>query len=282
MEKAYNAALRAGARILEIYNDGIDIEVNLKSDRTPITLADRDSHTLIKSYLGPTYIPLLSEEGRDLLYEERRGWDFFWMVDPLDGTKEFIKGNGEFTVNIALMYDNRPQIGVTYVPYINKIYFAVTGMGSYLKRDVVPDAASEQSYAAILEGAERLPLTNQANEPLRIAVSRSHNTDETFEYITRIKQQYPSAVVIQQGSSYKFCMLAEGLVDVYVRTSPTSEWDTAAGEVILKEAGGRVEQLAGGPLNYNKESLKIPILSAKVPSGRIRPSFISNDMDQSM
>ena len=90
LEKAYNAALRAGARILEIYNDGIDLEVNLKSDRTPITLADRDSHTLIKSYLGPTHIPLLSEEGRDLLYEERRGWDFFWMVDPLDGTKEFI------------------------------------------------------------------------------------------------------------------------------------------------------------------------------------------------
>ena len=163
------------------------------------------------------------------------------------------------------MYDNRPQIGVTYVPYINKIYFAVTGMGSYLKRDVVPDAASEQSYAAILEGAERLPLTNQANEPLRIAVSRSHNTDETFEYITRIKQQYPSAVVIQQGSSYKFCMLAEGLVDVYVRTSPTSEWDTAAGEVILKEAGGRVEQLAGGPLNYNKESLKNPHFICKSP-----------------
>lgn len=265
LEKAYNAALRAGARILEIYNDGIDLEVNLKSDRTPITLADRNSHTLIKSYLGPTHIPLLSEEGRDLLYEERRGWDFFWMVDPLDGTKEFIKGNGEFTVNIALMYENSPQIGVTYVPYIHKIYFAVSGMGSYLKRDVAPDAASEQSYAAIFEGAERLPLTDKANEPLRIAVSRSHNTDETFEYISRIKCQHPTAVVIQQGSSYKFCMLAEGLVDVYVRTSPTCEWDTAAGEVILKEAGGRVEQLAGGPLHYNKESLKNPHFICKSP-----------------
>ena len=263
---AIDAALQAGEKILSNYDDpASDFQVEKKADNSPLTIADRKAHETICRFLADTPFPLLSEEGKHLPFSERRSWETLWIVDPLDGTKEFIKGNGEFTVNIALMYDNRPQIGVTYVPYINKIYFAVTGMGSYLKRDVAPDAASEQSYAAIFAGAERLPLTNQANEPLRIAVSRSHNTDETFEYITRIKQQYPSAVVIQQGSSYKFCMLAEGLVDVYVRTSPTSEWDTAAGEVILKEAGGRVEQLAGGPLNYNKESLKNPHFICKSP-----------------
>ena len=237
--KAYNAALRAGARILDIYNDGVDIEVNLKSDRTPITLAE-------------------SEEGRDLLYEERRNWDLFWMVDPLDGTKEFIKGNGEFTVNIALMYNNRPEIGVIYVPYIHKMYFAIRGVGSFRKTEVLPDPESEKSLAEILEGREPLPLVEAANEPIRIAVSRSHNTDETFEHISRIKQRYPSAVVIQQGSSYKFCLLAEAVVDVYVRTSPTSEWDTAAGEVILLESGGRVENITGGRLDYNKETLRNP------------------------
>ena len=242
--------------LVKAYNDGVDIEVNLKSDRTPITLADCESHTLIKSYLGPTHIPLLSEEGRDLLYEERRNWDLFWMVDPLDGTKEFIKGNGEFTVNIALMYNNRPEIGVIYVPYIHKMYFAIRGVGSFRKTEVLPDPESEKSLAEILEGRE--PLVEAANEPIRIAVSRSHNTDETFEHISRIKQRYPSAVVIQQGSSYKFCLLAEAVVDVYVRTSPTSEWDTAAGEVILLESGGRVENITGGRLDYNKETLRNP------------------------
>ena len=128
---AYNAAIRAGARIIDIYRGG-DFTVDLKSDHTPITIADRDAHELIKKYLGKTRIPLLSEEGRDLLFEERRNWDLFWMVDPLDGTKEFIKGNGEFTVNIALMYNNEPVIGIIYVPYINKMYFALKGQGSYL------------------------------------------------------------------------------------------------------------------------------------------------------
>lgn len=153
--KAYNAALRAGARILDIYNDGVDIEVNLKSDRTPITLADCESHTLIKSYLGPTHIPLLSEEGRDLLYEERRNWDLFWMVDPLDGTKEFIKGNGEFTVNIALMYNNRPEIGVIYVPYIHKMYFAIRGVVLSARRRCCPIRSRKRVLPRFSKDASR-------------------------------------------------------------------------------------------------------------------------------
>lgn len=145
---AYNAAVRAGARIIDIYTGDADYGVDLKSDHTPITIADRESHELIKNYLSQTRIPLLSEEGRDLLYEERRNWDLFWMVDPLDGTKEFLKGNGEFTVNIALMCDNEPYIGIIYVPYIRRIYFAQRGVGSYLKTDVRPTARHRSTLRA--------------------------------------------------------------------------------------------------------------------------------------
>ena len=123
LPKAYNAAIRAGAVILDIYNSGGPIDVDIKSDRSPITVADRLAHSVIREYLGQTRIPLLSEEGREMLYAERKDWDLFWMVDPLDGTVEFIKGNGEFTVNIALMADNRPVFGVIYVPYRKRIYF---------------------------------------------------------------------------------------------------------------------------------------------------------------
>ena len=193
-----------------------------------------------------------------MLYEERRNWDLFWMVDPLDGTKEFLKGNGEFTVNIALMCDNEPYIGIIYVPYIRRIYFAQRGVGFYLKTDVRPDGEASFDLTGLWSDSVRLPLRECANEPIRIAVSRSHNTDETFEHVARIKSVHPDAEVIEQGSSYKFCLLAEGAVEVYVRTSNTYEWDTA-GEVILPEAGGVVEPFGGGTgMQYNKTSLHNP------------------------
>ena len=262
LTKAYNAALRAGARILDIYNSCDDYVIDIKSDHTPITLADREAHTLIKEYLGQTRIPLLSEEGRDLLYEERRRWDLFWMVDPLDGTKEFLKGNGEFTINIALMCDNHPAIGVVYVPYIGRIYFSDDRIGAFRKERVPADATAEEAYEALFEGADRLPVTTQANDPIVIAISRSHNTDETFAHIDRVRMQHPDARIVEQGSSYKLCLLAEGTVDYYPRTSPTYEWDTAAGQAILEAAGGSLCELRGdgegAALCYNKESLHNP------------------------
>lgn len=176
MPKAYNAALRAGAVILDIYAGG-DQEYDMKVDMTPVTLADRRSHTLIKEYLGHTRIPLLSEEGREMLYAERCGWDLFWMVDPLDGTKEFINKNGEFTVNIALMVDNRPTIGVIYVPYIDRIYFCDSTLGAFRKDGVKADNLAEYSLEQMLDGAEKLPVCQQVNSPLRIGVSRSHKTN---------------------------------------------------------------------------------------------------------
>jgi 3'(2'), 5'-bisphosphate nucleotidase len=258
--KAYNAALRAGAAILEVYGRSRDdYEVNLKRDQTPITLADRLAHGAIKDYLGPTHIPLLSEEGREMRFDERRDWEMFWLVDPLDGTKEFIKGNNEFTVNIALVVNNRPVVGVIYVPYYEKIYFCEKGEGSFMKRGVRASAIAEFTYGEVFDSAERLPLYAERTGPVRIAVSRSHKTPETTEIIASLLTEYPDAEVIEQGSSYKFCMLAEGAIDFYPRTSFTYEWDTAAGEIILSDTGGTTKSLPDlGKFAYNKESLLNP------------------------
>ena len=259
LPKAYNAAVRAGAVIIDIYLGEEKRDVGLKSDHTPITIADRRSHESIKHYLGQTRIPILSEEGREMLYSERKDWDLFWLVDPLDGTKEFIKGNGEFTVNIALMVDKCPVLGVVYVPFLHKIYFCDDEAGAFRRSGVAPDPEAEYAYGDVFSGTEPLPVASGANSPIRIAVSRSHNTPETFARIDEIKRCYPDAVTVEQGSSYKFCLIAEGSVDYYVRTSDTYEWDTAAGEAILARAGGRTLSLPGmTSLEYNKESLLNP------------------------
>ena len=258
MAKAYNAAVRAGAVILEIYKHE-DYHVSLKNDSSPLTIADRRAHETIKEYLGSTRIPILSEEGREMLYDERKNWELFWLVDPLDGTKEFINGNNEFTVNIALMSDNEAVASVVYVPYISRMFMAVKGGGAYVKENVVATATSEAEFAEIGEGLISLPIATQGNEPMLIAISRSHNTPETFTHIDAIRKCIPDVEVVEQGSSYKFCMLAEGSVDYYVRTSNTYEWDTAAGELILSEAGGSTIAIDSGKhLAYNKEQLNNP------------------------
>ena len=244
---------------MEVYKDSSSYEVSLKSDRTPITLADRLAHKTIREYLGPTRIPILSEEGRELRYEERRNWELFWLVDPLDGTVEFLKGNNEFTVNIALMENNVCVGAVIYVPYFAKMYVAGRGAGSYLKEGVAPDAAADYTYEQIVSGWRRLPLFDGSRERQRVAVSRSHQTPETHEHIEELRRRWPNLEVVEQGSSYKFCLLAEGTVDYYVRTSPTYEWDTAAGELILSEAGGQTRSLPEGrELRYNEEDLHNP------------------------
>ena len=255
----FNAAVRAGAAIMEVYKDSSSYEVSLKSDRTPITLAARLAHKTIREYLGPTRIPILSEEGRELRYEERRNWELFWLVDPLDGTVEFLKGNNEFTVNIALMENNVCVGAVIYVPYFAKMYVAGRGAGSYLKEGIAPDAAADYTYEQIVSGWRRLPLFDGSRERQRVAVSRSHQTPETHEHIEELRRRWPNLEVVEQGSSYKFCLLAEGTVDYYVRTSPTYEWDTAAGELILSEAGGQTRSLPEGrELRYNDEDLHNP------------------------
>lgn len=249
---AYNAAIRAGARIIDIYTGDADFAVDIKSDHTPITIADRDAHELIKKYLSQTRVPLLSEEGRDLLYEERRNWDLFWMVDPLDGTKEFLKGNGEFTVNIALMHNNEPYIGVIYVPYIHKIYFALKGAGCYLKTDVEPDHEALFDLPQIWSDTTRLPLCDQSQR------TDPHRRKPFAQYRRNVRTHRPD----QSGSSggrdrragqfVQIRLLAEGTVEIYVRTSNTYEWDTAAGGDHSQRSGrGSSEPVRPGARDCN-------------------------------
>ncbi|HIY68742.1 MAG TPA: 3'(2'),5'-bisphosphate nucleotidase CysQ [Candidatus Alistipes intestinigallinarum] len=258
----FNAAVRAGASIMQVYKSKNldDYDISLKNDHTPITLADRVAHRTIREYLGPTRIPILSEEGREMRYEERCNWELYWLVDPLDGTVEFIKGNNEFTVNIALMENNVCIGAVIYVPYYEKMYVAGRGSGSYVKERIAPDPAADYTYEEIVRDWTRLPLAGEAHhDHLRVALSRSHQTPETHAYVARLRERYPDLEVVEQGSSYKFCLLAEGRVDYYVRTTHTYEWDTAAGELILSEAGGTTRALPEDrELRYNEEDLHNP------------------------
>ena len=259
LPRAFNAAVRAGAEIMKVYNNSEGYDITVKSDNTPLTIADRLAHNKIKEVLGITRIPILSEEGREMLYDERRNWELFWLVDPLDGTVEFIKGTNEFTVNIALMADNVCVCSVIYVPCLQKAYVASQNLGSYLLTDIAPSAEACYSYDEICSARRRLPLAEHSHSGYRIAVSRSHQTDETRQYIDSVRAQRDDVEIIEQGSSYKFCMLAEGIIDYYPRTTHTYEWDTAAAELILAEAGGCTRSLPEHePLRYNKEDLHNP------------------------
>ena len=255
-----NAAVRARAAVMRIYENRDDYDLSkYDGNFRSITAADRAAHEAIKRTLGQTRIPILSEDGREMHYEERCNWELFWLVDPLDGTREFIAGNNEFTINIALMENNVCAAAVIYVPYLHKIYFADRGFGSYVRDGVEPSADAAYTFDEIKQGARRLPLVAERHAHPLIAISRSHNTPETFAHVEALRRRYPDAQVIEQGSSYKFCLLAEGRVDYYVRTTHTYEWDTAAGELILAEAGGRLEALAdGAAFRYNKRDLQNP------------------------
>ena len=256
----FNAAVRAGAAVMRIYEHRDDYDLSkYDGNFRSITAADRAAHEAIKRTLGQTRIPILSEDGREMHYEERCNWELFWLVDPLDGTREFIAGNNEFTIDIALMENNVCAAAVIYVPYLHKIYFADRGFGSYVRDGVEPSADAAYTFDEIKQGARRLPLVAERHAHPLIAISRSHNTPETFAHVEALRRRYPDAQVIEQGSSYKFCLLAEGRVDYYVRTTHTYEWDTAAGELILAEAGGRLEALAdGAAFRYNKRDLQNP------------------------
>ena len=256
----FNAAVRAGAAVMRIYEHRDDYDLSkYDGNFRSITAADRAAHEAIKRTLGQTRIPILSEDGREMHYEERCNWELFWLVDPLDGTREFIAGNNEFTINIALMENNVCAAAVIYVPYLHKIYFADRGFGSYVRDGVEPSADAAYTFDEIKQGARRLPLVAERHAHPLIAISRSHNTPETFAHVEALRRRYPDAQVIEQGSSYKFCLLAEGRVDYYVRTTHTYEWDTAAGELLLAEAGGRLEALAdGAAFRYNKRDLQNP------------------------
>lgn len=265
LSEAVYAAQLAAVRILEVYRAG-NFQVNLKSDSTPLTVADSEAHDIIRTALFRTRIPMLSEEGRYIHYEERRDWDYFWLVDPLDGTKEFIKINGEFTVNIALIEKNRPVIGVVLVPVSSTLYFAVSGRGTYKIQPFDLSGSREQcAFLTLSAQAQRLPLPDDSRR-FTVMHSRSHLSPETADYIEQLRERHPDLDIITKGSSLKICMVAEGKADLYPRINPTSEWDTAAGQAVAEFAGMEiVDMVSHKPLVYNKESLINPPFVVRTP-----------------
>lgn len=263
---ALGAAVRAGAPILEVYRS--ELQVEYKADRSPLTLADTRSHAVIVQGLAGTGIPVLSEEGKDIPYAERGGWHRLWVVDPLDGTKEFVKRLGEFTVNIALVEDGRPTLGVVYVPVTDRLYFGVVGEGAWRVddpnavqslREPAADAGPSALIARVRASARQLPLDVSAHVPFVIVGSRSHATVELQEFVEAKRRELGAVEFISAGSSLKYCLVAEGAADVYPRLGPTMEWDTAAGQAIVEAAGARLVRWdTGEPMTYNKPDLLNP------------------------
>ena len=241
LEQVTEISRLAGHAIMDIYRQGI--EVTLKADDSPLTQADLASHAIILQklrQLTPT-VPCLSEEAADIDFATRSSWREYWLIDPLDGTKEFIKRNGEFTVNIALVRDHEPLLGVVHIPVSGETYYGGQGLGAWR-------IAENGSVNAIR-------VRKPSADPLVVVGSRSHANPQLEQYL----QQLGSHELISMGSSLKFCVVAEGKADFYPRLGPTSEWDTAAAHAVVLAAGGKVLQLNGQPLRYNlKESLLNP------------------------
>ncbi len=240
-EPAIELANAAGERIMEIY--ATPFEVVKKEDKSPLTEADMAAHETINSGLSaltPEF-PILSEEASNISFAERSQWETYWLIDPLDGTREFVKRNGEFTVNIALISEHKPVLGVVYAPAIKALYYASTGNGAYKQQET--------------STAESIRVRKPYGQPVTVAGSRSHANEELTRYLDRLGEHN----LISMGSALKACLVAEGKADIYPRFGPTSEWDTAAAQCIVEEAGGLLTTTDIEPMRYNtKESLLNP------------------------
>ena len=244
------ASLEAGKAILKVYESEFAIEQ--KEDKSPLTEADKQSHLAIIKFLEKTDYPILSEEGREVPFSERKNWNYFWMIDPLDGTKEFIKRNGEFTVNIALIHNQKSIFGFIYVPVKDDLYFGGEGVGSFKISDFSKKA--EFSIEKLMNKENQIP--KKANRPYTIVGSRSHMSIETEEFIDKKRIEHGEIEMIAVGSSLKLCMVAEGKADDYPRFAPTMEWDTAAGQAIVEAMGGVViDWKTQENMKYNRENL---------------------------
>ncbi|MCH2110331.1 MAG: 3'(2'),5'-bisphosphate nucleotidase CysQ [Polyangiaceae bacterium] len=270
IDTAIRAALQGGREILKVY-DQADFGVEMKGDGSPLTMADQSAHHVIQSLLQNTGLPILSEEGATIDSAERRAWAQFWMVDPLDGTKEFIKRNGEFTVNIALIRSQEPVAGIIYVPVKQWLYVGVVGQGAWLQREV-PATSEPPTWRDLQNRGLTLPRPQDAR-PFRVVGSRSHLSTETQDYVEELRKDHPDLEMVSMGSSLKLCLVADGSADVYPRFAPTMEWDTAAGDAIARAAGKSVTQWLPAPpekpavshggnkgekVIYNKENLLNP------------------------
>jgi 3'(2'), 5'-bisphosphate nucleotidase len=282
LKTAIEASLEAGRAVLEIYARGFKVEY--KADKSPLTEADLRAHSIIIRSLAQTGLPILSEESKSVPYAERAQWERFWLVDPIDGTKEFINKNGEFTINIALIEKGCPVLGVVYAPVLDTIYAG-------LRKDNQERCAwkavgcAAKIVSEILASGERLSVSRShlaAKNSLRVVASRSHCGEETRAFIDQLETNHGAVDCVSKGSSLKLCMVADGSADIYPRIAPTMEWDTAAAQAVVESAGGSVYEyrsdvpakgyLTHGsaeslnyiasqcftPLRYNKEDLLNP------------------------
>lgn len=231
-----NIALKAGKAIMQVYER--DFAIYEKEDKSPLSEADLLSNTIICKALAKFNLPILSEENSIISFEERKNWEYFFLVDPLDGTKEFIKRNGEFTVNIALIHKQSPVLGVVYAPALNLMYSAKKGEGAFKNDELLPLALNKDTY--------------------KIVASKSHMSDETKDFIDKLEVDKKKEL-ISMGSSLKLCLVASDEADIYPRLAPTMEWDTAAADAIVREAKKMsYDFYSKKPLLYNKENLKNP------------------------
>ena len=245
---AISAAIEAGEEIMDVYNNTEDINYEKKSDDSPLTIADKRSHNKIISFLEKTGINIISEESKGVRYEDRRDWEEYWLVDPLDGTKEFIKKNGEFTVNIALIKNNKPHLGIVYCPTHETLYYNDHEKNVFKK--VGDDTTTLNKRKSV----------NESTEGLRVVVSRSHMSEETSDYVNKLIKPK----LISCGSSLKFLYIADDRADIYPRFGPTMEWDTGAAHSILNALDIQVINLdTGRELSYNKENLLNPYFIIK-------------------
>lgn len=251
---AINASIEAGNEICKIYNSN-DFNITIKSDNSPLTIADQKSNEIIMNAIQGTNIPIISEENKQLSYDERKNWVKLWLVDPLDGTKEFIKKNGEFTVNIALIENNYPIFGTIYVPAQKTLYFGSIEHGSFMINNI---QTLYSNFEELIAKAIKLPQKKEG-DAYKVVASKSHFNEDTKNFIENLKKQHSKIELVNAGSSLKLCLVAQGSADIYPRYAPTMEWDIAAGHAIVKAAGGKVSKADDNTeVSYNKENLLNP------------------------
>ncbi len=257
-ESAAKAALEAGRNIMKIYHNEDNYMVNLKSDNTIIIEADRVSHETIRKGLAKTRIPLMSEEGRDIMFEERYGWDLYWLVDPIDGTLEFVQKKHEFSICVALMEKSEPIIGIIVAPAFNQLYYAIKGLGSYRIDNISFEDDTQYDMAELRANAVRINCDDTLpTDKVKILTTLSNPNLDTEEIVKTLRNRYRDVERREYGSALKFCKIAEGGAHVYFRTTPLKDWDTAAGELIARESGLSITLLSGAPIKYNKQELTV-------------------------
>jgi 3'(2'), 5'-bisphosphate nucleotidase len=276
LDAAVTAALAGAVDVMEVY--GGQFDVDRKADASPITEADRRSQEAIVAILGNRFpsIPVLSEEARHAPYTERSSWGLFWLVDPLDGTKEFVKRNGEFTVNVALVDGRYPRLGVVYVPVLRMLYVGSGAGAASCEVEPTRPGSAGSGLRLLRAGGRRLPLVGTEGNEITALVSRSHLDPTTDAFVRRLEARGKPVRAVSAGSSRKLCVLAEGSADVYPRFGPTMEWDTASGQAVLEAAGGlMVSADSGSRFAYNKESLTNGSFVALAP-GRDARYYLSD------